>query len=181
MHKPSKELIEFATPIINKIAKHRQNKHTFAYFDSKDIYQEIWLLCLDALKRYKPESGELEHFLNRHVSHRIKNLKRDRYFRPEKNPNLAQRTANRINIVNAIPIGDSDISNTIKPLFFSSHVYNPLEYCESEELLQYLTTNLPEELIDNFKLLIQGHKIKEKILVRIRENVILLIEKFNGK
>jgi len=174
-------LIEKATPVINKIAENRQNKNIFAYYDKQDIYQEIWSLCLDALSRYKPENGKLENFLNKHVSHRIKNLKRDKYFRPEKDPSLSKQMMNRINIVNALPIGDSDISNIAKPISQSNKVYDPVDYCISMELQEYLIENLPDDFKGYFKLLISGHKIKKRILLALRENVSILIRKFNGE
>lgn len=176
-----KKLMDLACPVIDKIAKSRQNKNTFAYYDKKDIYQEIWALCLDALKRYKPENGELENFLNTHVSHRIKNLKRDMYFRPEKDSSLSKRTMNRINIVNALPIGDSDVSNIAKPLSPSSNIYDPIDYCISTELQEYLMKNLPDDFKKYLELLISGQKIKKRILLVLREHVSTLIRKFNGE
>ena len=181
MSKISQELIDLAVPIINKIAKSRQTRNIFAYFDKEDIFQEIWLLCLDALQRYNPENGELENFLSKHVCHRMKNLKRDKYFRPEKKLSLLHKVADRINIVNALPIGNSDISNIAKPIFQSAHIYNPLDYCIAEELKEYITNNLPNNLKEQFHSLIAGDKIKKRTLQILRENISILIEKFNGE
>jgi hypothetical protein len=176
----TQELINKATPIINKIAKQRKDKYAFAYFDSKDIFQEIWLMCLDALKRYRPEFGELENFLNKHVSHRIRNLKRDKYFRPEKDPNLSSRTMNRINIINAIPMGHNDIQNVSNISSNRLSEKNPLDYCISKELEEYILNNIPKEMISHFILLLSGEKIKKRILASLREKILIIVEKYNA-
>ncbi len=88
---------------------------------------------------------------------------------------------NRINIVNALPIGDSDISNTAKPTSQSNNIYDPLDYCISIELEEYLLNNLSDDFKEYFKLLLIGQKIKRRILLALRENVSILIRKFNGE
>lgn len=179
MGQVSKELMDLATPIIDKIAKQRKDKHTFAYFESKDISQEVWKLCMEALESYDSSKGELEHFLNRHVTHRLKNLKRDKYFRPEKDPNLSHRTANRINIINAIPMGYSDVSNICKPISENSMNYDPLDYCIKKELEAYIISNLSVHMVEHFQSLMRGEKLSKRILSALREEVFDIIKKYN--
>jgi len=177
--KVSQELIDLATPIINKLAKQRKNKHTFAYFESEDIFQEIWLLCLDALERYDPKCGKLENFLSKHLSHRITNLKRDKYFRPEKDPDLSKRTWNRINIINAIPIGHNDISNSSKSTYNSLNQKDPLDVCITIELKEFIINKLPKDMIKNFELLMNGERLKKRILTPLREKLLEIIDEYN--
>ncbi len=64
--------------VINMVARH----NTFGSYTKEDIGQEIWVLCLEALPRYDGKRS-LYNFMLTHVKHRLKNLKRDRYFRHE--------------------------------------------------------------------------------------------------
>jgi len=172
-------LIELATPIINKIADQRKDKGAFAYFESKDIYQEVWKLCMEALESYNPSKGELEHFLNKHISNRLKNLKRDKYFRPEKDPDLSHRTATRINIINAIPMGYSDVSNSCKPLFENIINHDPVDYCVEKELKEFIFANLSRNMVEHFESLLNGDKLSKKILLLLRQEIFDILKKYN--
>jgi len=171
--KISQELLTKAQPIINKIAKSRKQKHKFAYFDPSDIYQEIWVLCLDALSRYKPECGEIEHYLNSHVTNRLKNLKRDKYFRPD--VNNQPLTQKRINLVNAVSIDNVRVSDKTKFLASASPEADPFLSLESKDLEEFIVKNLPEHLLESFKNLLSGKKIKKNILEEIRNYVSLIL------
>ena len=168
------KLLEKAQPIIHKIAKSRKQKHKFSYFSSEDIYQEIYLLCLDALSRYKSENGELENYLNAHVTNRLKNLKRDKYFRmvPD-DPSLTQK---RINIVNAISIDNVQVSDKTKFLASSSPEMDPFLSLEAEDTKEFILNNLPPHLIEPFKDLLEGKKIKKNILQEVRDYVSLILK-----
>ncbi len=107
----SKKLLEQATPIINQIVKHKR-RHKFAYFTREDISQEVWKLALQALRRYRPSRGPLEHYLRVAVNNRLRNLKRDRNFRPDPaNPRRTRQIRTRIGLVNALPLGTRDVDN----------------------------------------------------------------------
>lgn len=167
-----------AESIIHKIAKSRKQKHKFAYFDPSDIYQEIWVLCLDALSRYRPECGELEHYLNSHVTNRLKNLKRDKYFRPD--INNQHLTQNRINLVNAIGIDNVKISEKTKFLVSSSPSPDPFLSLEAKDLEEIIIDSLPTSLVEHFKDLLTGKKIKKNILQEIRGWVSLILKEINN-
>jgi DNA-directed RNA polymerase specialized sigma24 family protein len=66
--------------IINKIATRLAPKFTFAFFEAEDIRQEAYLIAVDALDRYD-ENKPLENFLFAHINNRLKNFKRDNYYR----------------------------------------------------------------------------------------------------
>lgn len=172
-------LLEQAQPIIHNIAKSRKNKHKFAYFDSSDIYQEIYLLCLDALKRYRPSCGELENYLNAHVTNRLKNLKRDKYFRPEKKEEDQFLVQTRINLVNAISIDNIGVSDRTKFLASSSSESDPFLIIETKDLKEFIISNLPEYLIPYFKDLLDGKKINKNILEEIRSCVSVILKEMD--
>lgn len=59
------------------------SKYTFAYYDYDDIMQEAMLLCWQAFERYDGRVP-LDNFLSRNLNNRLKNLRRDKYYRPFK-------------------------------------------------------------------------------------------------
>ena len=66
--------------IINRIATRLAPKFTFAFFEIEDIQQEAYLIAVEALERYD-EDKPLENFLFAHINNRLKNFKRDNYYR----------------------------------------------------------------------------------------------------
>jgi hypothetical protein len=71
------QIVNIITDIGNKIAPN----FTFGYYDKDDIKQEIFIFGLEALKRFKPDKGELSSFLSKHIKNRLLNLKRDKVAR----------------------------------------------------------------------------------------------------
>ncbi|MHA2389138.1 MAG: hypothetical protein ACXACW_10510 [Candidatus Hodarchaeales archaeon] len=73
-----------ATPeqmeIIDKVVNRTASKYTFGFYELEDIKQESYIICLDALKNYD-NNRPLENFLSKHLSNRLKDLKRNKYFR----------------------------------------------------------------------------------------------------
>ena len=62
--------------VIDKIA----HKYVFTSFECNDIRQEAFLIAYDGLKSYD-KGRSLENFLYIHLSNRLKNFKRDNYYR----------------------------------------------------------------------------------------------------
>ena len=173
-------LMKEASPIIEKIANSRKNKHKFSYYRAEDIHQEIWALCLDALERYNPSFGKLENYLNSHVSNRIKNLKRDRYFRPEVNEVNKHRTQTRINLVNAIPIDDISNEENLNFISSASPENDPFEELKCENLREFIIDKLPVYLVEPFNKLVSGQKIKGCHLKEIRFIVSKIMDEINN-
>jgi DNA-directed RNA polymerase specialized sigma24 family protein len=66
--------------IIAKVVNRTAPKYTFGYYQLEDIKQESYIICFDALKNYD-NNRPLENFLSKHLSNRLKDLKRNKYFR----------------------------------------------------------------------------------------------------
>ena len=64
--------------VIDKIA----HKYVFTSFECNDIRQEAFLIAYNGLKDYD-NGRSLENFLYIHLSNRLKNFKRDNYYRYE--------------------------------------------------------------------------------------------------
>lgn len=62
--------------IIEKIAE-EHSKKVFGYLDRDDLRNEIWIICLEKIKDYNPDRGELEHFLRVIVKNRLINRFKD--------------------------------------------------------------------------------------------------------
>tara|TARA_R110000824_G_scaffold316696_1_gene503966 strand:+ start:1524 stop:2039 length:516 start_codon:yes stop_codon:yes gene_type:complete len=77
---PSNMTEEEVVNIISKIATRLAPKFTFAFFEAEDIQQEAYLIAVEALERYD-EDKPLENFLFAHINNRLKNFKRDNYYR----------------------------------------------------------------------------------------------------
>lgn len=69
------QVINQIKTVVDRIAP----KYTFNGYDSEDIKQEAFIICMDALDRYDP-SRPLENFLSVHLSNRLKNFVRDNFY-----------------------------------------------------------------------------------------------------
>ena len=65
--------------VITRVARKLAPKFVFASYDAYDI-QEAFLMGIEGLKRYD-SSKPLENFMYAHINNRLKNFKRDNYYR----------------------------------------------------------------------------------------------------
>lgn len=168
--------------IIRKIAVERRGG-AFAYFTADDIEQEVWRICLDVLEGYEEERGPLENYLRRCVTNRLKNLRRDRYFRPAKADDeqgmAAVRT--RINLVNALPMGCGDIAEAGSPVAASSLIhFSPVDQLLGTELLEELLARIDPELRADLADLVEGGQLPERRAEKVRAAVRVILEELNG-
>jgi len=161
--KISQILIDQAQPIIEKIATARQAGNPFAYFEPKDLYQETWFMCLEALERYDPDIGPLENYLNRHVANRMKNLMRDRYFRPGYDVATSGHARTKMNLVNALPLDCGDAIEDGVLLGSSQVGSDPTESLLCEETIDYIYDRLPSEFIEVFEDMLGNNKIRKPL------------------
>lgn len=68
--------------IVQRISKKLAGRYVFASYESADIEQEAFIIAMEALPRYD-NSKPLENFLYVHINNRLKNFKRDNYYRYE--------------------------------------------------------------------------------------------------
>ena len=170
----SKKLLKKATPIINDIAHGNSLNGSFAYFEWDDIAQEVWVICIQALENYKPSKGSIEHFLRRCVANRLRNLKRDRYFSPFLTDD--KHIKDRINIVNALPMGDGPLSKMVKFICAPSWC-EPLATIECNDFKQRIEKLLPEDTVDSFHKLLDGYQIPKNHLIEIRRIATILLKR----
>jgi len=172
------ELLDEAYPIIEKLAKSRSLGSAFAYYTSDDVGQEIWCMCLDALDRYNPEIGPIENYLARHVSNRLRNLKRDKYFRPGSDVASSGLARTRMNLVNALPFGCGDIAEQGIVLGPTCSSTEPVDYILCTETMNYILDNLPEHLVEPFENMLGNNKVRSPLAMEVRQAVAeILVER----
>lgn len=66
--------------IIIKVSRHLAPKYTFGHYDIDDILQEAFIIGVDGLEKYD-DTRPLSGFMFTHISNRLKNFKRDKYYR----------------------------------------------------------------------------------------------------
>ena len=76
-----KQVIQTIQKVVNRIAP----RYRFGFYDIEDIKQEAFILAMEGLEHYD-EERPLENFLSVHVRNRLKNFKRDNFFRYEVAP-----------------------------------------------------------------------------------------------
>lgn len=183
------ELLKRAHPIIQKIAQTRRNNF-FAYYEGDDIQQEVWVFCLEALERYNPVKAsrglsidkQIEHFLNHHVANRLKNLMRDKYFRPE--TQISQKSGNsetRINLINALPLDICDTKNISRILGSGTDQTDPVSSLLAKETIEFIFARLPQELIDPFQSLLGGNKIRRLIEMQLQEEIARILQEIDNE
>ena len=64
---------------ISLVVNRTASKYTFYGYDTDDIKQEAFIICMDALNRYDSKRP-LENFLAVHLSNRLKNFVRDNHY-----------------------------------------------------------------------------------------------------
>ena len=170
---------EEAYRVIEKIAKARQANGAFAYYSKADIYQEVWCMCLEAMDRYDPALGSMENYLNTHVANRMKNLKRDKYFRPGYDGPTSGQALVRMNLVNALPFGDGDIAEDGVLLCSTPINVESDSYMINDEIIEQIRANLPEHLISTFEALLGKNRIRSPLLNEIRTYILQILNRDN--
>lgn len=174
----SPQVLDDACPIIERLANGRSARGAFAYYEPKDVYQEVWCMCLEALDRYDSTIGPIENYLVRHVTNRLKNLKRDKYFRPGSDLPTSGLARTRMNLVNALPLGCGDIAEQGVLLGSTSIGVDPIDFVLCAETLLYIRERLPENLLESFGELISNNRLRSPLVEEIRQKVAeILVER----
>ncbi|RLC89110.1 MAG: hypothetical protein DRJ03_00715 [Chloroflexi bacterium] len=172
----SKAILDEAYPIIERLASSRSANGAFAYYENGDVSQEVWRMCLEALGRYNPEIGPIENYLVRHVTNRLKNLKRDNYFRPGSDAPSSGLARTRMNLVNALPLGGGDTAEQGVLLGSTPVNIDPIDHLLCDETLAYIRERLPDDLSEPFEALIGNNRVRSPIVEEIRQKVAEILE-----
>ena len=115
------------------------NKFTFPNYEADDIAQEAFIIGVEAMNRYDGVRP-LENFLSIHIKNRLKNFKRDNYYRPDQGK--AQEIQN-----GKKKLLDASSIDSIKYLVVNSECSENLE---ERELYEYIDLYLPANMRSDF-------------------------------
>ena len=117
---------------ITKIARQLAPKFVFASYEVDDIFQEAVIIGIDGMEKYD-ENRPLSNFLFTHISNRLKNFKRDNYYRLD--IGSAQQIQDRKKHL-LEPIGIDNIYSVSSTEDMSNNVH-------ISEILKYIDEKLP--------------------------------------
>ena len=124
---------------ITRVSQRLASKFTFPNYEEDDIVQEAFIIGMEAMNRYD-EIRPLENFLSIHIKNRLKNFKRDNYYRPDEG--RAQEIQN-----GKKKLLDASSIDNIKYLVVNSECSSSLE---ERELHDYIDTHLPASMRSDF-------------------------------
>lgn len=136
--------------IIQEVAKKISPRYVFGSYEKEDIEQEAIIMGLDGLKRYDG-IRPLENFLYTHINNRLKNFKRDNYYR--------------------VTTGSAEkVQQAKKDLFGASAAIDPIIYFEedisetidSKESIQKINEKLPAKYRADYLKMTNGAKVPKK-------------------
>lgn len=148
--------------IISKVARRFANRYRFASYEYEDIFQEAFILGMEALPKYDADRP-LENFLAVTIPNRLKNFKRKILGRPEDTNN------NRELIISPLSmdvVQDEEESNMWDKIDF-------LDDLQVDDIFRIIDINLPVDYRADFLRMKQGISIpkprREKIELLIVE------------
>lgn len=149
--------------IAQEVCKKSASKYKFAYYDYDDIIQESLLSCYKVFEKYDGRVP-LENFLSKHVNNRMKNLKRDKYYRPFKCTcsgdceKCVKRTESRNKKKNTLDC--TDISTIKDEVEFNMRFYEDIgTEIDIQEMQELIDQSMPSEYRDDYLKYKAGIKI----------------------
>lgn len=148
---PTPDQLKIIERVINRVAP----RYKFGFHQVEDIKQEAYLICLEALDRYD-QSRPLENFIARHVSNRLKTLRRNKYYRQnvqerEKSKHHKLNETKR-NLVDLRSLGDEPLN--------IGYIEDFGEKLSSVEAIDLLMEKLSPSMRNDFLRLANGVNIK---------------------
>jgi len=149
---------------ILEVTKRLSSSFTFAYFDKEDIEQEAFLMGMEALDRYD-EARPLENFLFIHIKNRLKNFKRDKYYRYDEGK--AQKIQqNKKNLLDPLNID-------VLPLSYRD---NKDEERDIEEIYNIIDRNLPNTMRNDYLRIKSGVQVNKNKRIEVIEEIQRILE-----
>jgi len=149
---------------ILEVTKRLSSSFTFAYFDKEDIEQEAFLMGMEALDRYD-EARPLENFLFIHIKNRLKNFKRDKYYRYDEGK--AQKIQqNKKNLLDPLNID-------VLPLSYRD---NKDEQRDIEEIYNIIDRNLPNTMRNDYLRIKSGVQVNKNKRTEVIEEIQRILE-----
>lgn len=157
------EVIDLITEVAERIVP----KYVFGYYDVEDLVQEAIIIGLKGLRKYDKDAGELENFMSIYLSSRMKNFKRNNYYRIG-----TKNAVDKIAIMNPVDISDVN-PNEEDSMHSYSDLYDNLYY---REMIDKINRELPVDFRRDYLKLMDGvntmtQRRKNELIQKIREIV----------
>jgi hypothetical protein len=161
MHIPSGYTYEQVHETISLIVSRISGRYTFPGYTDKDMAQEAYILCMEALPRYIPGVHPLENFLSANLSNRLKNFVRDNYFTTSDNQD-------RMKLMKSEQL-ENDFTIVDGKLDGERHE----EYFDYKDMAKIIDIHIPVSMrMDYLKMLTDAYvpkKRREEITIIIKE------------
>ena len=168
------EVLATMTRVVNRIA----HKYRFGYYDIDDIKQEAFIIAMEAMDRYD-EGRPLENFLAVHISNRLKNFKRDNFFRPDYVPPSGKITND--NNTKRFLMEPLDIDN-----IRDEHERNMrgeeniVDELAKKELMNIIDTSLDMGLRGDYLRILHGVYVPKPRREQIYESIMQILREYKG-
>ena len=168
------EVLATMTKVVNRIA----HKYRFGYYDIDDIKQEAFIIAMEAMDRYD-EGRPLENFLAVHISNRLKNFKRDNFFRPDYVPPSGKITND--NNTKRFLMEPLDIDN-----IRDEHERNMrgeeniVDELAKKELMNIIDTSLDMGLRGDYLRILHGVYVPKPRREQIYESIMQILREYKG-
>ena len=154
--------------VITKVVDRQAAKFRFGFYDAEDMRQEGFIIAMDALDRYD-EKRPLENFLAVHVNNRLKNFKRDNFYRINNEKHESKKLL-------MYPIDISRVRDEKESNMNTSDEF--VQGVETAELFSLIDKHLDINMREDYLKMINGvyvskvrrQQVKEVILELIRDN-----------
>lgn len=172
--------------IIQKVAHIIAPRYTFGYYDVEDIEQECFLLSQEAVDKYDASLGSFETFLYTHLTYRLQNFLRRKYYRKDfdckvcggKDPNCesCERRRNRFlikkHLMEPIDLDHVNCNNEQN----TSYSFDPFQKVELDELFLIINKFLEIELRIDYLKMLEGITIPKVRRDFIENRIIEILE-----
>ena len=164
MKKPENLSEQEVIDIITRVAKKLAPKFVFASYEAEDIEQEAFLMGVEGLERYD-SNKPLENFMYAHINNRLKNFKRDNYYRFDYGN--AQRIQDcKKNILEPMDIAAIYSVSTEDEIVSNAHL---------SEMIELIDRKLPAELRGDYLRLQTNSPLpkgRKAIIIEVIEDII---------
>ena len=143
------------------------SKYTFPNYEKDDIIQEAFIIGMEAMNRYDG-IRPLENFLSIHIKNRLKNFKRDNYYRQDEGK--AQEIQN-----GKKKLLDASSIDNIKYLVVNSECSTSLE---ERELHDYIDNHLPANMRSDFLRFKNDQSLTKTKKANLLNELRTILEKF---
>lgn len=155
--------------LIREVAWKIAPSYKFGYYDDEDIVQEAVIIGLEGLEDFSAKTGTLESFLLVHISNRMKNFKRDNYFRPD-----TKNSIDKIAVMNPVDITSVNAERENNMLDMNDLEEN-LTY---KDMIQKINKELPVDFRRDYLKIVDG--LGTSMTARRRKEVINKIKEIVG-